>query len=635
MKTAKRGIVHIGIILFGVLGFVASSRAATYYVDFDTGNDANSGTSATSSWKHAPGDANATGIPARKGYLTDPLQPGDTVLFKGGVVYRGSIYIDGRWINGSQANPVTYKGDGWGSGKAVLDGSAVLPNAWQPCASQASCAGNPHWQNIYYADISGNYTFDQGFYENDEFLWYSQNPNPADPFVYDRTEYLRVIPYNDANIHQTRTAMTDPRYFTQSDPAFWNGAYIISWRIPNVMAIKKITGYDPASHTIHYDDLGGDIYADRDSYYSILNHLSMIDTPGEFCYNETTHRLYVWPRQTPVSQESFSVRTLDAGIFNSCVSNLNIEGFIVRKYVMGIRAIDSGTGITPQNDIIRNNEVRKLKCNDWYAIQVGGNNIRVENNSVTDCQRAVGILGGGDNVVISNNFVSRASREGIWFMGASNSRITGNTVVDCNGTHANGISVYMNSRNNTVSGNRVSNSNIAFTFEQSNNLNVMNNLFLGDGNISYVVASWGQMTGTVNFFNNVILGSDGHCSAYLGPDTDTAVFNFKNNIVDGGGRDQRSNNIYTGLCWNQDISYGWSPGPGEIVETNLANIFKNSSAGDYSLKAGSPAIDKGADLSSLFNIDYAGVSRPQGSAWDIGAYEYVSPPAAPTGLQVW
>jgi signal peptidase I len=351
----KFTILCFFIVFIGIFSLVESSQAATYYVDFENGNDSNSGTATTSPWKHAPGDANATGIPAQKGYLTDPLQPGDIVLFKGGVVYRGSIYMDGRWINGSQANPITYKGDGWGSVKAVLDGSALLPNAWQPCASQASCAGNPHWQNIYYEDISGNYTFDQGFYENDDFLWYSQDPNPADPFVYDRTEYLRVIPQNDPNIHQTRTSMTDPRYFTQSDSAFWNNAHIISWRVPNVMAIKKITSYDPASHTIYYDDLGGDIYADRDSYYSVLNHLSMIDTPGEFYYNETNHRLYVWPRQTPISQESFSVRTLDTGIFNSCASNLNIEGFIVRKFAIGIRAINGGTGITPQNDIIRSN----------------------------------------------------------------------------------------------------------------------------------------------------------------------------------------------------------------------------------------------------------------------------------------
>jgi hypothetical protein len=36
----------------------------------------------------------------------------------------------------------------------------------------------------------------------------------------------------------------------------------------------------------------------------------------------------------------------------------------------------------------------------------------------------------------------------------------------------------------------------------------------------------------------------------------------------------------------------------------------------------SPAINRGADLSSLFINDKFGTLRPQGQAWDIGAYEY-------------
>ncbi len=37
----------------------------------------------------------------------------------------------------------------------------------------------------------------------------------------------------------------------------------------------------------------------------------------------------------------------------------------------------------------------------------------------------------------------------------------------------------------------------------------------------------------------------------------------------------------------------------------------------------SPAVNKGIDLSSHYSIDKSGITRPQGPAWDIGAYEYV------------
>jgi hypothetical protein len=59
------------------------------------------------------------------------------------------------------------------------------------------------------------------------------------------------------------------------------------------------------------------------------------------------------------------------------------------------------------------------------------------------------------------------------------------------------------------------------------------------------------------------------------------------------------------------------------------------------LDTASPLHNKGADLLSVWANakDISGVSRPQGIAWDIGAYEYVeavdiTPPAAPTGVTV-
>lgn len=54
---------------------------------------------------------------------------------------------------------------------------------------------------------------------------------------------------------------------------------------------------------------------------------------------------------------------------------------------------------------------------------------------------------------------------------------------------------------------------------------------------------------------------------------------------------------------------------------------------DYSLQSDSTAINSGFDLGSSYNTDILGVSRPQGAAWDIGAYEYEGggEPPAPGG----
>jgi len=67
--------------------------------------------------------------------------------------------------------------------------------------------------------------------------------------------------------------------------------------------------------------------------------------------------------------------------------------------------------------------------------------------------------------------------------------------------------------------------------------------------------------------------------------------------------------------------------------------FVNPGKEDYRLQSVSPAINAGYNLGSLVTNDYDGNSRPQGSAYDIGAYEYIqssdtTPPAAPSGVTV-
>lgn len=45
---------------------------------------------------------------------------------------------------------------------------------------------------------------------------------------------------------------------------------------------------------------------------------------------------------------------------------------------------------------------------------------------------------------------------------------------------------------------------------------------------------------------------------------------------------------------------------------------------DLMPSSSSPVVDVGATLGSPYNVDFAGTSRPQGSAYDIGAMEYTT-----------
>ena len=72
-----------------------------FHVDYEHGNDANDGTTPRTAWKHAPGDAAASGRPN----LTN-LIPGDHVIFAGGVVYRGAIRIT---ASGTPEKPIVFE----------------------------------------------------------------------------------------------------------------------------------------------------------------------------------------------------------------------------------------------------------------------------------------------------------------------------------------------------------------------------------------------------------------------------------------------------------------------------------------------------------------------------------------------
>lgn len=76
-----------------------------------------------------------------------------------------------------------------------------------------------------------------------------------------------------------------------------------------------------------------------------------------------------------------------------------------------------------------------------------------------------------------------------------------------------------------------------------------------------------------------------------------------------------------------------SPPSGITGSKTYANQFYNTTvaSGDYRLKSGADLIDAGTADSTNGAIDIAGTTRPQGSAWDIGAWEFKVAVTADTG----
>lgn len=140
----------------------AGAGGTTYYVDFVDGSDSNPGTSPSAPWKHVAGDPDASGVPANT-----TLQAGDTVVFKGGVVYNGTVDIP--W-SGLPGRAITYDGNSagtFGTGKAVIDG---MGKARGPLAYQFGFLGQEHWNGA--EDVGVSYvTIDNFEIRDQRYIW--------------------------------------------------------------------------------------------------------------------------------------------------------------------------------------------------------------------------------------------------------------------------------------------------------------------------------------------------------------------------------------------------------------------------------------------------------------------------------
>ncbi len=185
-----------------LMASVFPAFGATYYVDFSGGDNQSDGLTAQTAWKHSPGDRNATGAPA-----TVELQPGDTIVLKGGVQYFGEIELS---VSGSEGKPITLDGNTagtFGQGRAILDGARMITN-WRRCTSAEQVQGNPQWNKIWYADLdvdlTSNFNQDRFMTHRDagearqapwqrlflvdgerQILPIAQRPKPSDPFYPD------------------------------------------------------------------------------------------------------------------------------------------------------------------------------------------------------------------------------------------------------------------------------------------------------------------------------------------------------------------------------------------------------------------------------------------------------------------
>ncbi len=151
----------------------------------------------------------------------------------------------------------------------------------------------------------------------------------------------------------------------------------------------------------------------------------------------------------------------------------------------------------------------------------------------------------------------------------------------------------------------------------------------------------GGYSGTVTAYNNTLYGGEGAVESQMWFQSGVNDAVIKNNIsysanpqveplyfgVTTTGSTIDYNVLYNGSStivyngggktWNQWQSSGY-----DNHGYNSNPLFRDAGSMDFKVESNSDAVDRGESLNAPYNTDYAGLPRPQGQNYDMGAYEY-------------
>lgn len=300
-------------------------------------------------------------------------------------------------------------------------------------------------------------------------------------------------------------------------------------------------------------------------------------------------------------------------------------------------------------------QVSVMNCDlENYSIGVQldhSSNILLSNNFIHD-NADQGILGGATNFTISDNVIfnngfdcsrptpPRTYCHNVYLSSSNNLQILRNVIF--NGSNF-GIIMHGINENITISGNDVYGNNNGVGLDNggyANKSESFRNVIVEKNKIHNNLDGWTISIGCVQnytFRNNLIYDNPNGYINIRQPDSDdvptsgayfyqNTFYNFSSffdgwlNFTDVVAK----NNLV--VCASGNSCFGrlnnlTAHSNNSILSFNESKIyFANVSINNFHLVSGSPAIDQGTNIPVFF--DYDGNIRPQGSSWDIGAFEF-------------
>lgn len=328
-----------------------------------------------------------------------------------------------------------------------------------------------------------------------------------------------------------------------------------------------------------------------------------------------------------------------AGIRLTNVSFVTVEGFKVEKIDGGSKkevgiAARGATPTSPMRGlVIRNNTVKDCSPDGVYLSEAAG--ALVEGNTISGARESGIYLAnaGSDGAILRGNHIFGNGIAGIHHNGDASVGgdgiisalvIEGNVIHENrqNGLNMDGVQASL-VQNNLIYGNG-QNGIRAYAIDAAQGpakMRFVNNTIVAGASGGWALRITEDEGGNVAFNNVLLAANPSNGSIAL---DGTKGFASAANVVGNRFTTDRDATILSLSEW-QALGYD----AGSKIAA-LADLFIDPAAADFRLPAASPAVDAG--LASFAgqpapSRDIAGVPRPAGTAWDIGAHERC--PAAP------
>jgi len=387
-----------------------SGCGVCYFVDAQLGDDSYSGR------LMEPDPARKDGPVKTIQLAYDRLQPGDTLYIKKGL-YRQALNLT---KTAYQFRPIMIQALPGDQGDVIITGADPVI-AWHRCPDAQSCAGNPYWQQIFYAQVDKDV---RQVFQGDKRLRPSRYP--VEGWLYPASVPAdNQIGFYDPAIAAIKDIASTGICNIRTAP--W---HIDQIRIQSYSAYNaKLTLLAPTRYPISLS-----------SGYYLTNLVSQIRQEGQWAFDYTRGRLYIWPIGGSPNDVEVTVRdygiaaapgtsyhTISGLSINSANDGIRLEGtshmYIVANSIdwsSNAAILDSGTSFST----ISENTIRYSGYSGILQDQSATNGL-IEGNLVyaTGAQEAgedpingdaigMAIFGTGTRVI--GNRIDRTSYDGLY-----------------------------------------------------------------------------------------------------------------------------------------------------------------------------------------------------------------------------